>query len=452
MNCTILDYLITFAGQFHPPSLAVGLLCAGIPALLLGLMFSNRLSRRNLGLSIRLEQAGRNLSRRNTDIERLRSERDLLRVQNRQAAEATAHLQSDLAGTHRLMKEQEALVETTRGRMEQDFQLLAARILTEQGEQLSNQHASGLQALLEPMREQLQTFRQRVEDVYDKDSRDHAALRREIELLRDLNQQLSTDALNLTQALQGKSKIQGQWGEMILEKLLEDSGLRKGTEFETQVGVHNEQGRLRQPDVIVHLPRKREIIIDAKVSLKAWALAAHEQDPKKQQKLLKQHLQSLHNHIKGLSGKEYHRLPGISTLDFVLLFIPAEGAFQAAVTLEPDILTLAMRKKVILTGPSTLLAILRTIHHLWRMDEQGRNSLTIAKQAGNLYDKFVGFVEAFEEIGFRLEQSQQSWQTARKRLVSGRGNLVGRIESLKELGVQPNREVPETVRNQKDHV
>jgi len=415
------------------------------------MMFYNRLSRRNLGLSIRLEQAGRNLSRQNSDIERLRSERDLLRTQNRQAAEATASLQADLSSTHRLMKEQEALVETTRGQMEQDFQLLAARILTEKGEQLSNQHASGLQALLEPMREQLQTFKQRVEDVYDKDSRDHAALRREIELLRDLNQQLSTDALNLTQALQGKSKIQGQWGEMILEKLLEDSGLRKGTEFETQVGVHNEQGRLRQPDVIVHLPRKREIIIDAKVSLKSWALAAQEQNPKKQQKLLKQHLQSLHSHIKGLSGKEYHQLPGISTLDFVLLFIPTEGAFQAAVTLEPGILTLAMRKKVILTGPSTLLAILRTIHHLWRMDEQGRNGLTIAKQAGNLYDKFVGFVEAFEEIGFRLEQGQQSWQTARKRLVSGRGNLVGRIESLKELGVQPNRDVPETVKNQLDN-
>ena len=415
------------------------------------MMFYNRLSRRNLGLSIRLEQAGRNLSRQNSDIERLRSERDLLRTQNRQAAEATASLQADLSSTHRLMKEQEALVETTRGQMEQDFQLLAARILTEKGEQLSNQHASGLQALLEPMREQLQTFKQRVEDVYDKDSRDHAALRREIELLRDLNQQLSTDALNLTQALQGKNKIQGQWGEMILEKLLEDSGLRKGTEFETQVGVHNEQGRLRQPDVIVHLPRKREIIIDAKVSLKSWALAAQEQNPKKQQKLLKQHLQSLHSHIKGLSGKEYHQLPGISTLDFVLLFIPTEGAFQAAVTLEPGILTLAMRKKVILTGPSTLLAILRTIHHLWRMDEQGRNGLTIAKQAGNLYDKFVGFVEAFEEIGFRLEQGQQSWQTARKRLVSGRGNLVGRIESLKELGVQPNRDVPETVKNQLDN-
>jgi len=412
-------------------------------------MSYNRLSRRNLGLSIRLEHAGRNLSRQSEALERLRSERDLLRAQNHQAAEAAARLQSDLSNSHRLLKKQDALVKTTRGQMEQDFQLLAARILTEKGEQLRNQHASGLQALLEPMREQLQTFRQRVEDVYDKDSRDHAALRREIELLRDLNQQLSTDALNLTQALQGKSKIQGQWGEMILEKLLEDSGLRKGTEYETQVGVRNEQGRLRQPDVIVHLPRKREIIIDAKVSLKSWALAAHEQDPKKQQKLVKQQLQSLHRHINGLSGKEYHQLPGISTLDFVLLFIPTEGAFQAAVTLEPGILTQAMRKKVILAGPSTLIAILRTIHHLWRMDEQGRNGLTIAKQAGNLYDKFVGFVEAFEDIGFRLEQGQQSWQTARKRLVSGRGSLVTRIESLKELGVQPNREIPETVTMQK---
>jgi DNA recombination protein RmuC len=444
----MLAYLLLLAERIHGPSLLAGFFCAVIPLVLFGVMFFNRLSRRNLGLSIRFEQAGRNISLLNETLNRLRTERDTLRSQNRQAAETNAALQANITSTHRLMQEREVLVETTRKRMEQDFQLLAARILAEKGTDLTNQHESGLQALLTPMREQLHTFKQRVEEVYDKGSRDNAVLRREIELLRDLNQQLSTDAINLTQALQGKSKIQGQWGEMILEKLLEDSGLRRGTEFETQVGLHNEQGQLRQPDVIVHLPRKREIIIDAKVSLKSWAMAAQEQDPKKQQKLLKQHLQSLHSHIKGLSGKEYQQLPGINTLDFVLLFIPTEGAFQAAVTLEPGILTRATRKKVILTGPSTLLAILRTIHHLWRMDEQGRNGLTIAKQAGNLYDKFVGFVEAFEDVGFRLEQSRQSWETARKRLVTGRGNLVGRVEALKELGIQPTKDLPPNITDQ----
>lgn len=442
-----MDTLILLAQRLHVPSLVLGLLCAGIPILLFGLMLYTRLSRRNIGLSIRLEQAGRNISRLDTDIDRLRAERDNLRAQNQREAELNAALEADLTSARKLMQERESLLETTRKQMERDFQLLAGRILTEKGGQLSSQHESGLQAILEPMREQLQAFRTRVEDVYDRESRDHSALRREIELLRDLNQQLSTDAVRLTEALQGKSKVQGQWGEMILEKLLEDSGLRKGTEFETQAAIHNEQGQLRQPDILIHLPKNRDIIIDAKVSLKSWALAAHEQDSKKQQKLLKQHLHSLHSHIKGLSGKKYHQLPGLNTLDFVLLFVPVEGAFQAALIQEPELLTQAMRKKVILAGPSTLLAILRTIHHLWRMDEQGRNGLTIAKQAGNLYDKFVGFAEAFEEIGFRLEQSRNSWQTARKRLVSGRGNLVARVEALKELGIQPGRSFPKTLKD-----
>ena len=417
--------------------------------LLFGLTLYSRLSRRNIGLSIRLEQAGRNMARLDGDIDRLRAERDSLRLQNQRESELNAGLQADLTSIQRLMLERESLLETTRKQMERDFQLLAGRILSEKGAQLSSQHESGLQTLLEPMREQLQAFRRKVEDVYDKESRDHSALRKEIELLRDLNQQLSTDAVRLTEALQGKNKIQGQWGEMILEKLLEDSGLRKGTEFETQAAVHNDQGQLRRPDIIIHLPKNRDIIIDAKVSLKSWALAAHEQDSKKQQKLLKQHLHSLHSHIKGLAGKEYHQLPGLNSLDFVLLFIPVEGAFQAAIMQEPELLSRAMRKKVILAGPSTLLAILRTIHHLWRMDEQGRNGLTIAKQAGNLYDKFVGFTEAFEEIGFRLEQSRNSWQTARKRLVSGRGNLVARVEALKELGIQPGRNFPKTLKDDK---
>jgi len=441
-----LDYFSLVAGRLHGPSFLAGFVGAGFVALVCCLVLFNRLSRRNLGLSIRMEQAGKNISRLDNTIARLQTERDNLRAQMRQAGETIAGLQAELASDRRFIEEREALFATVRRQMEQDFELLAGRVLTEQGKEIGSRHASGLQALLDPMREQLQNFKRRVEDVYDRDSRDNAALLRELELLRNLNRQLSSDALHLTEALQGQSKIQGQWGEMILEKLLEDSGLRKGTEFETQPGMRNEDGRLRQPDVIVHLPDERDIIIDAKVSLKSWTRAAHEKDEKKRQHLLKGHIDSLHRHIKGLNGKAYHRLTGVNTVDFVLLFMPAEGAFQAALSLEPDLLTVAMRKKIVLAGPSTLMAVLRTIHHLWRVDEQGRNSLAIAKQAGQLYDKFVGFVEAFEEIGFRLEQGRQSWQTARKRLVSGRGNLVDRVESLKKLGVQPERNLPEVIK------
>jgi DNA recombination protein RmuC len=443
-----LDFFSLVAGSLHGPSFFAGLIFAGSIALICCLVLYNRLSRRNLGLSIRQEQAGKNIARLDGTIARLRTERDNLRAQLRKTSETTAGLQANLANCQRFLEERETLFETVRRQMEQDFELLAGRVLAEQGKEIGSRHESGLQTLLKPMREQLQDFKHKVEDVYDKGARDNAALLRELELLRDLNRQLSSDALHLTQALQGQSKIQGQWGEMILEKLLENSGLRQGTEFEVQPGLRNEQGQLRQPDVIIHLPKNRDIIIDAKVSLKSWAQAAHEEDSKKRQKLLKQHLQSLHSHIKGLSGKAYHRLAGVNTVDFVLLFMPAEGAFQAAISLEPQLLTTAMRKKVILAGPSTLLATLRTIHHLWRIDEQGRNGLTIAKQAGHLYDKFVGFVQAFEEVGFRLEQSRYSWQTARKRLISGRGNLVDKVESLKQLGIQPERNLPETIKKQ----
>ncbi len=441
-----MDALVLFVHHLHVPSLAAGAAGTTILALIGYLTIYTRLSRRNLGLTIRLEQAAKNIRGMEKTLDRLRTERDELRLQQRTTTEMMTAQQKELDNSRRLLREREKLFTTVRDQMRRDFELLAGRVLQQQSKELGVHHESGLQSLLEPMRRQLNDFQMRVENVYDRESRDHAALVKEIELLRELNQQLSNDALHLTQALQGSNKIQGQWGEMILEKLLEDSGLRKGQEFETQPGMRNEDGRLRQPDVIVHLPDKRDVIIDAKVSLKFWTRAAHEKDEKKRRQLLKRHLDSLRRHIKGLSGKAYHQLPDVNTVDFVLLFMPAEGAFQAAISSEPDLLTAAMRKKIVLAGPSTLLAILRTIHHLWRVDEQGRNGLAIAKQAGQLYDKFVGFAEAFEEIGFRLEQGRQSWQTAKKRLISGRGNLVDRVESLKKLGIQPERNLPEAIK------
>jgi len=440
------DSLVLLFNHLHAPSFITGAAGATFLALTGGLTLYTRLSRRNIGLGIRLEQAGKNIRGQEDTIRRLQAERDDLRLQQRKATEMMSALQAELNNSQHLLREREKIFATVRDQMRQDFELLANRVLQQQGKEFGSRHESGLRSLLDPVRRQLKDFQLKVEDVYDRESRDHAALVREIELLRKLNQQLSNDALHLTRALQGKSKIQGQWGEMILEKLLEDSGLRKGSEFETQPGMRDENGRLRQPDIIVHLPKNRDIIIDAKVSLNAWARAAQEENAKKRRKLINKHLNSLRNHIRGLSAKSYHQLPGVNTVDFVLLFMPVEGAFQAAVSLHPELLSEAMRKKVVLTGPSTLLAILRTIHHLWRIDEQGRNSLAIAKQAGHLYDKFVGFAEAFEETGFRLEQSHQCWQTARKRLVSGKGNLVDRVESLKNLGIQPERSLPETIK------
>ncbi|HER63324.1 MAG TPA: DNA recombination protein RmuC, partial [Desulfobacteraceae bacterium] len=241
------------------------------------------------------------------------------------------------------------------------------------------------------------------------------------------------------------SKVQGLWGEMILEHLLENSGLKQGYEFEVQVPLRDKNGQSRMPDVLVRLPGDREVVIDAKVSLKAYEKMCRTDDRDEEKRFIQQHVDSIRQHIRGLADKEYHRLEGINSLDFTILFIPTEGAFQSAISSEPQLLTSAMQKKIILASPSTLLAILRTVHHLWRQEEQTRNSLAIAKQAGNLYDKFIGFLESFEDIGTRLQQTHSAWEVARTRLVSGRGNLVSRSETLKDLGVQSSKTLPSSI-------
>ncbi len=430
----------------HLVFILAGFFSAFIPALFISFTVYNRIIRQKSGLAIRLEQANRNLTRIEEEKKRLDNERQLLLAKQQQSIQNTATMQAELVATRTLMEERQKILEKTRIQMEKDFQLLSMQVMEQQGQQLTANHTANLSSILDPVKEQLLKFKGKVEEVYDKNSRDHAALCREIELLRNLNRQISSEARNLTRALQGKNKIQGQWGEMVLDKLLESSGLRKGHEFETQIALRDENGSLCRPDVLIRLPGGRDVVIDAKVSLTAWTKAAGEEDLEKQKEHLKLHLKSLHNHIHGLASKGYHRLPAITSLDFVILFIPTEPAFQAALIHEPDLPDKAMRKKIILAGPSTLLAILRTIHNLWRLDEQGKNSLIIAKQAGNLYDKFAGFLEAFEDVGFRLEQGQQSWQTARNRLLTGKGNLISRINNLKELGIQPQRELPDTIK------
>ena len=428
--------------QMHGPSLLLGL-CIG--AAVMGgilLVAYNRVQRSHLLLSLRMEQAGKNNRRLEDEAEQLRRERNNLREQNHLLERDTIGLEAGLRETRTIARERQQLFEQTSQQMEDDFGNLSRKVLAEQGRVLRDQHADGLETLLLPVRDQLDGFKKKVEDVYDRESRDRVSLIKEIEHLKNLNERISRDAVNLTQALQGANKLQGQWGEMVLERLLEESGLRPGREFETQVSIRDENDKLKQPDVIIHLPGKRDVIIDAKVSLNSYLEACRTGDAEKQELHLKNHLASLQKHIRGLSSKQYQQLPGLTTLDFVLLFIPVEGAFQAAVSGKPDLLTQAMRRRVVIAGPSTLLAILRTIHHMWRLDEQGRNGLVIAKEAGNLYDKFVGFVEAFTEVGTRLDQAKQSWQVAEKRLATGKGNLISRTAALKKLGVQPSKDLP----------
>lgn len=411
-------------------------------AIVVLLLVQNKVQRRQLTLSLRLERFQDEARALDTELMEVRREYDLLIRECRQLETENASLQTAYRSLQQQLQEREILLEETRNQIKRDFQILASQVFSEKGASLNQQNTTTLNHLLRPFQEQLQEFKKKVEDIYDHDSRDRVSMTKEIQHLKELNQQISSDAANLTQALRGSNKLQGQWGEMILSRLLENSGLRNGKEYQVQVHHISQDGSALKPDVLVFLPDKRTVIIDAKVSLKAFQDAHNTQDETEKATYIKQHIDSVKKQVSLLAGKQYQQLSDVGSLDFVLLFIPIEGAFQLAVEQEPEILVASMQKKVILASPSTLLAILRTIHHLWRLDEQNRNSLVIAKHAGNLYDKFVGFAEAFEEIGFRLNQTQQSWHTARNRLTTGQGNLVARAEALKHLGVQASKELP----------
>ncbi|MDR2551508.1 MAG: DNA recombination protein RmuC [Desulfobulbus sp.] len=434
---------------FSQPHLAPFLLGCGVGGLTVGLAFliaHQRLQRRQWSLALRLERAQEQARSHGGEVERLRTECSQLARECRAFETDNASLRTACTALEQQIQERNALLAETRRQIEQDFNLLAGQVITEKGEQLASQHASALTLLLRPFHDQLADFKKKVEEVYDREARDRVSMTKEIEQLKQLNRQLSSDASNLAEALRGSNKLQGQWGEMVLARLLEASGLRNGTEFALQVSLKTEDGATLQPDALVYLPDNRTVVIDAKVSLKAFAEAHNARDEGYRQQQIKLHLESVRRQIGLLARKQYHQLTEPGSLDFVLLFIPIEGAFLLAVNEDQELLVNAMQRQVILTCPSTLLAILRTVHHLWRMDAQNRNSLAIAKQAGNLYDKFVGFTEAFEEIGLRLNQTQQAWHTARNRLSAGQGNLIARTEALKALGVQAGKQLPATLR------
>ncbi len=377
--------------------------------------------------------------------DRLRHERTSLQKENKELCARVAGLEIVRLEAEKQERKLHKFIEENRHDLTREFRNMANRLFVEQNDIISKQHQSGLKSMLQPVRQQISEFKQKVEDVYDRESRDRVSISKEIEHLKNLNIQISEDAVNLTNALKGRNKIQGIWGEMVLEKLLEESGLRPGIEFLSQPSYQNKNGSLHRPDIVINLPEDRVLIIDSKVSLKNYEKACSAGTEKEQEHYLKLHLDSLKSHISSLGGKKYHLLEDIRSPDFVLLFLPIEGAFQACLTKDPKLTSRAIGKKVVLTSPSTLLVILRTINHLWRQNEQSRNSLAIAKQAGSLYDKFIGFLEAFEEVGYRLDQSLTSWNTAKKRLATGQGNILSRAEHLKTLGVQTEKSIPESV-------
>jgi DNA recombination protein RmuC len=324
-----------------------------------------------------------------------------------------------------------------------EFENLANRIFDDKQEKFSMQSKEALETSLNPLRRDIGDFKKQVESAYDKENSDRNKLVGQISELQKQTRQISSDALNLANALKGDNKVQGNWGEFILEKLLEDSGLSNGREYTTQKALKDLDGRRRNPDVIIHLPEGRDIVIDAKVSLVDYERYFHAEDDETKKQCLRQHLASLNAHIRGLSGKDYEQLEGVNSLDFVLIFIPVESAFMLALDHSPEIMKDAYDRGIILVSPSTLMVTLRTIKNLWRYADQNLNAQLIADKAGSLYDQFVLYVEALDDIGRHLDKSREVWDVARKRLVTGRGNLVKRTQELKTLGAKTKKILPD---------
>ena len=323
-----------------------------------------------------------------------------------------------------------------------EFQNIGQKIFEEKTEKFTHQNKTNLESLLNPFRDQMSAFKQKVDDVYDKEAKDRVALSEQVKQLRDLNQQLSQDAVNLTRALKGDSKARGNWGEVILSKVLERSGLQEGREYEVQETHKNEEGSRFQPDVVIHLPESKDIVVDSKVSLVAYENFSTTEDEKERATALQQHIASIRAHVRDLSGKNYEELKGLRTLGYVLMFIPIEPAFLLAVGEDPELFNDAMSKNIFIVSPSNLLITLKTINAMWQYAYQNENALEIAQKAGGMYDKFVSFVESFDLVGSRLEQAEESWSQARGQLVTGKGNLVKRADDLKQMGVRTKKQLP----------
>lgn len=296
--------------------------------------------------------------------------------------------------------------------------------------------------MLEPLKLRLAEFQRKVEEAYVNEGKDRTALAEQVRQLMALNQTLSREARQLTEALKGSSKTQGTWGELVLERVLEASGLRRGEEYEVQVSHTDGEGRRLQPDVVIRLPEGRHLVIDAKVSLNAYEDYVTAEDEERRQAALRRHLDSVRAHMKGLSQRRYEVLYGVGSLDFVLLFVPIEPAFMLAVTHDRDLFMDAWQRNVLLVSPSTLLFVVRTVAHLWRQEQQNQNAQEIARRGAELYDKFAGFVADLQALGQRLEQARSEYDKAMGKLTTGRGNLLRRAESLRELGVKPGKNLP----------
>jgi DNA recombination protein RmuC len=345
------------------------------------------------------------------------------------------------------LDEQKNEVEKLQEKFSNDFEVLANKILEEKSSKFTQQNQENLKIILNPLQEKIKVFEDKVDKTHKESIDYHAALRQQILGLKELNQQMSKETLNLTKALKGDNKMQGNWGELVLERVLEKSGLEKDREYFVQQSFTNNEGKRVLPDVVINLPDNKKMIVDSKVSLTAYEQFVNEDDETLKEQFLKNHIVSLKRHIEQLSEKKYEDLYQIESPDFVLLFIPIEPAFAVAINTDNHLYNKAFEKNIVIVTPSTLLATLRTIDSMWNNEKQQKNALEIARQAGALYDKFQGLLNDLITIGKRIDESKKEYSNAMNKLVDGRGNLITSVEKLKKMGAKAKKSIPENLIN-----
>lgn len=374
----------------------------------------------------------------------LRAQREINSAQEAELREVSTRLDE----TRMAAEDKQRLLINSEQRLTSQFENLANRIFEHSGRRADEQNKQSLDKLLLPLREQLDGFRRQVQDSFGQEARERHTLSHEIRNLQQLNEQMAREAINLTKALKGDNKTQGNWGEVVLSRVLEASGLREGYEYQTQVSVQVDTNSRMQPDVVVRLPQNKDVVIDAKMTLVAYERYFNSQDDIEREIALNEHIASVRGHIRLLGRKDYQQLPGLRSLDYVLMFIPVEPAFLLAIDREPELISEALKHNIMLVSPTTLLVALRTISNLWRYEHQSQNAKRIADRAARLYDKLRLFVDDMESMGQSLEKAQGSYRLAMNKLSQGRGNVIGQVEGFRALGVEVKRPISPSLAEQ----
>jgi DNA recombination protein RmuC len=439
--------------------LFIYLILTGVIMILLGVFIGNLWSKNKFSISetaLKTQNESLNIDRNKLYSEILELKKTVQdELQKKENLLVTlTQKESLLQNMQSKLQEQKEEVGQLQEKFTKEFENLANKILEEKSNKFTEQNKENLKLILNPLNEKILHFEQKVEQTHKESIDYHAALRQQIIGLKELNNQMSKETLNLTKALKGDSKMQGNWGELVLERVLEKSGLEKGREYEMEksFAVDEESRQRLRPDVIIHLPDGKKMIIDSKVSLTHYEQFINADDDSEKEIFLKQHIQSLNRHVEQLSAKRYEELYQIESPDFVLLFVPIEPAFAVAINNDNQLYNKAFEKNIVIVTPSTLLATLRTIDSMWNNEKQQQNAIEIARQAGALYDKFAGLIEDLMQVGKRMDDAKKEYGNAMNKLVEGKGNLINRVESLKIMGAKTQKSLPESIIKRADDI